>query len=88
MINHPLLNRKRAYQELFGSMLGSARVVMTDLKRFCRFPDAPVVKDMNGHTDAFETGRMIGRQEVFNRIRAMVLIDDQALFNLKDEADE
>jgi hypothetical protein len=30
--------------------------------------------------------RLIGRQEVFNRIRAMVAIDDRALFNLKEEA--
>lgn len=82
-----LLNRKRAYQQVFAETAGGAeRKVLADLKRFSNYPEAPIVRDLSGATDAFATGRMIGRQEVFNRIRAMVLIDDQALFNLKEEA--
>lgn len=86
---HPLQRRKRAYQVLFASPeMGDGKTVLADLKRFCRYPDAPVVKDANGATDALETGRLIGRQEVFNRIRAMIHLDERTLFNLKEETSD
>jgi len=90
MILHPLLRRKRAYQALFGDGgSGEARAVLADLKRFCLVPEAPVARTAEGAVDPLATLRLIGRQEVFNRIRAMVAIDDRALFNLKgDDADD
>jgi hypothetical protein len=83
---HPLRRRKRAYQRLFGEALGGeARAVLTDLKRFCLVPEAPVARGADGAVDPLASMRLIGRQEVFNRIRAMIAIDDRALFNLKEE---
>ncbi|WGM40814.1 hypothetical protein [Caulobacter sp. NIBR1757] len=86
-ILHPLLRRKRAYQGLFGDASGGeARAVLADLKRFCMVPEAPVARTADGAVDPLASMRLVGRQEVFNRIRAMVAIDDRALFNLKEEA--
>lgn len=83
---HPLLQRKQAYQRLFGDgSHGEAKAVLADLKRFCAVPEAPVAKTPDGAVDPLQSMRLIGRQEVFNRIRAMVAIDDRALFNLKEE---
>lgn len=85
-ILHPLLRRKRAYQGLFGDgSRGEARAVLADLKRFCMAPEAPVARTADGAVDPLASMRLVGRQEVFNRIRAMVAIDDRALFNLKEE---
>lgn len=90
MTLHPLLRRKRAYQALFGDgRSGEARTVLADLRRFCLVPEAPVARTPDGAVDPLASLRLIGRQEVFNRIRAMVAIDDRALFNLKeDDADD
>lgn len=86
---HPLLRRKRAYRRLFGDGdVGEARAVLADLKRFCRVPEAPVARTPEGQIDPLQTLRLVGRQEVFNRIRAMLAIDDRALFNLKEETND
>ena len=86
-ILHPLLRRTRAYRALSGDAShGEARAVLADLKRFCLAPEAPVARTPDGAVDPLASMRLIGRQEVFNRIRAMVAIDDRALFNLKEEA--
>jgi hypothetical protein len=84
---HPLFRRKRAYQALFADGgQGEARAVLADLKRFCMVPEAPVARSPDGAVDPLQSMRLVGRQEVFNRIRAMVAIDDRALFNLREEA--
>ena len=85
--------RKHAYARLFklvdGTPAGDARLVLADLKRFARMPDAPVARSaLSGQTDALATGVMIGRQEVVNRILAHLHIDERAYFNLKDETDD
>jgi len=85
--------RKHAYERLFktadGAPAGDARVVLADLRRFARMPDAPVARSgVTGQTDVLATGVMIGRQEVVNRILAHLHIDERALFNLRDETDD
>lgn len=84
-----LLRRKGAYQRLFpvekGQLVGDARVVMADLVAFCKPTDVPLARDETGATDALQTGIRMGRAEVFNRIRAMIHVDDRHLFNLKED---
>ncbi|MFN3856546.1 MAG: hypothetical protein ACK4RV_02270 [Caulobacter sp.] len=78
--------RKRAYLATFGNgAVGHPSAVLADLKRFCRVPEAPVMTDREGRADPLQTGRMIGRQEVFNRIRAMIDLDERILLNLSED---
>jgi hypothetical protein len=89
MILTPQARRKKAYQGLFGDgSHGEGKAVLADLKRFAQLPDAPVVRDLNGATDPLASARLIGRQEVVNRILAFVHIDDRTLFNLREETDD
>jgi hypothetical protein len=85
-----LLRRKRAYRRLFptrdGAVVGDAATVMGDLARFCRITEPPLVRSpTTGVVDPVASAVLIGRQEVFNRIRAQLFIDERALFNLKEE---
>lgn len=86
-----LLTRKQAYQRLFaledGRPVGDARAVLADLKRFSQSPDAPLARDGQGRIDPVASAVLVGRQEMFNRIMAMIQIDNRALFNLREDAD-
>jgi hypothetical protein len=87
-----IANRKRAYQRLFvtvgGEPIGDTRAVLADLKRFARLGEAPlVVSPITGAVDPVASAVRAGRQEVVQRILAMVHLSDRALFNLKEEAD-
>lgn len=83
--------RKHAYARLFrheaGDSVGDARIVLADLKRFARMPDAPVATGPTG-IDPIATGIRIGRQEVVNRILSMTLIDETSFLNLREETDD
>lgn len=86
MILTPQARRKKAYQGLFGDgSHGEGKAVLADLKRFAQLPDAPIIRDLNGSTDPIATGRMIGRQEVFNRILAFIHLDERTILNLREE---
>ena len=87
-----LIDRKRAYQRLLacvnGEPAGDARAVLADLKRFARLGEAPlVVSPITGAVDPVASAVRAGRQEVVQRVLAMVHLNDRALFNLKEEAD-
>jgi hypothetical protein len=91
-ISYLFRRRKHAYERLFPHQdnvpQGDVRIVLADLKKFARLPDAPVARSsVTGQTDALATGVMIGRQEVVNRILAFINIDEQAFFNLRDETE-
>jgi hypothetical protein len=88
----PIINRRCAYQRLFtvanGEPVGDARAVLADLKRFARLGEAPlVVSPITGAVDPVASAVRAGRQEVVQRVLAMVHLNDRALFNLKEEAD-
>ena len=87
-----LFQRKRAYQRLFatvnGEPVGDARAVLADLKRFARLGEAPlVVSPVSGAVDPVASAVRAGRQEVVQRVLAMIHLNDRAIFNLKEEAD-
>ncbi len=87
------MRRRHAYQRIFrmldGAPLGDAAIVLADLKRFARLPDAPVARSsLTGATDALATGVLIGRQEAVNRILAHLHVDERAFFNLRDDTDD
>lgn len=83
--------RKAAYERLFpyenGTISGDAATVLADLKRFARLPDAPLAKDLNGQSDLLQTGILMGRQEIVNRILAQTGIDSRTLLNLREDHD-
>lgn len=93
MIDAVFRRRRNAYGRLFklqdGRPVGDSRLVLADLKRFARLPDAPLVRASgSGNADPLATGVMIGRQEVVNRILAHLHLSDAAFFNLKEPIDE
>lgn len=78
---------RKAYAKVFGDLTDPAvRAVLLDLKRLCQVPEAPVVRFSDGSVDAHNSMMLIGKQEVFNRIRSATAIDDRALFNLSAKA--
>ena len=77
-----LLNRKSHYREIFNSRSG--KVVLSDLRRFCRATEPTIVVASNGQTDVFATGMAAGRQEVFWRIANHLSLDDSQLLKLKE----
>jgi hypothetical protein len=85
------LNRKRAYRRLFpverGMVVGDARAILADLKKFARLPDAPIVRDGHGRVDPIASALLTGRQEVVNRILAMIHMDDRVMLNLHEDQD-
>jgi hypothetical protein len=84
----PQARRKKAYQGLFGDgSHGEGKAVLADLKRFAQHPDAPIIRDLNGAVDPIASARLVGRQEMFNRILAFIHLDDRTLFNLREETD-
>lgn len=88
-----LLNRKQAYRRAFGvdrlgHVAGDGRVVLADLKKFARLPDAPVVRDGAGRIDPIASALLAGRQEVVNRILATIHLDERVMLNLQDENHE
>lgn len=89
-MRHPLIDKKRAYARLFpyerGRFIGDAHTVMADLAKFCGATKPAVARNpLTGAIDAHETLVRAARLEVFNRIRAMTLMDESTLFNLREE---
>lgn len=80
-----VLVRRSHYRKIFKDESGQA--VLADLKRFCRGQSSPLMAS-NGQSDVMGTGVAIGRQEVFNRIIAMINISDEQLTNLKEYMNE
>lgn len=62
----------------------SGRVVLADLRRFCKAGEPPIVIASNGQTDVYATGMAAGRQEVFWRIVHHLHLDDAKLLELKE----
>lgn len=66
--------RKRSYQMTFPKNQVAGDVVLRDLARYCHMnEDCP-------HTDPFEIGKWLGRQEVYRRIERHLYLTPEELF--------
>ncbi len=83
-----VLYRARAWQRLMtdgADLTPDARIAMAHIKRFAKYGRPPAVQDRTGRTDLFETGRMVGRQEVVQLIVEALHLDETVLVNLQEE---
>jgi hypothetical protein len=83
------LQRKRfAYRRMFladdNTPNADARVVIADLKRFCR-AEAPCIQyDKAGKLDPVASAYLEGRREVYLRIMHFLHIDDSTIYNITE----
>lgn len=87
-----ILWRKRAYRLTFldadGNLNPTAKVVMTDLRKFCRATGSTVVvSPVTKQIDPIAMAMAEGRREVWNRIMAHLHVDEKQVFEL-NERDE
>lgn len=83
-----VLYRTRAWRRVFfdGERIsGDGQIIVAQLKRFARYGKPPAVQDRTGRTDLFETGRMVGRQEVVQLMIEALNLDERLLVNLQEE---
>lgn len=83
-----VVRRRSHYRAVFQSTGQSGRVVLADLRRFCRAGEPPLVIGRDGQTDVFATGMAAGRQEVFWRIAHHLHLDDAKLLELKETLED
>lgn len=87
-----LLNRRRSYRRLFladdGEPNEAARVVLADLKKYCRAdrPSFTVARD--GRSDPYATAFAEGRRDVWNRIQAQLHLPERVIRELEDVKNE
>lgn len=87
-----VLFRKTAVKHLFAKgakdgepLSEEGRIVLAWLKRHAAYGKPPQVKDAHGQTDLYQTGRMVGRQEVVQLLIEALHLDDRVLTNLQEE---
>lgn len=83
-----VLYRARAWQRLMTdgeTLTPDAHIAMAHIKRFAKYGRPPAVQDRTGRTDLFETGRMVGRQEVVQLIVEALNLDESVLVNLQED---
>lgn len=88
-----LFKRRNAYRIMFrteqGALKEAAKVVLADLRAFCRATSTPaVVSPVQGTIDPIATGIAIGRLEVWHRISQHLHVDDADLYKLVEQQDE
>lgn len=71
-----LRKKQLAYRSTFlapdNSVKAGADLVLIDLAKFCRAAQPATRRDITGRMDPLATAQQIGRQEVFQRIQAML----------------
>lgn len=81
--------KKRSYQRLFlkdGKPTPEAKVILADLKAFCRGGDYPSIsKNVAGTVDPYEMAVREGRREVWRRITEALYLDESYIINLREE---
>jgi hypothetical protein len=81
-----------SYQLLFtdgaGALKPEAKVVLTDLGRFCRFLTPTLIVAKDGHTDIPATFHAEGRREVFLRLQAQMKVDLGTLIRAITEVED
>lgn len=79
-----LLKRRSHYRAVFQTQSG--KQVLADLKNFAKANESPLmVSPVSRAVDPIATAVRIGRQEMYQRIVAQLLIDDRDLYNLKED---
>ena len=84
-----IMRRKRAYRRVFldgdGNLGPEAKVVMDDLRRFCRASSSTaVVSPISKTIDPLAMAMAEGRREVFNRIAAHLYVNEKQVFELNE----
>lgn len=87
-----ILRRRQAYRSLFlisdGELNIAAKIVLTDLRTFCRATSTPaVVSPISQTIDPIATGVLIGRLEVWHRITQNLHLSDADLYRLVEDKD-
>lgn len=82
-----IVKRRSHYRHVFQGTGMSGSIVLSDLRRFCRAGEPPIVLGRDGQTDVYATGMAAGRQEVFWRIAHHLHLDDAKLLELKETLD-
>lgn len=88
-----MTGRRNAYRACFfdrdGNLTPAARLVLDDLKRFCRTNQSTVVvSPVSRVIDTHATMVAEGRREVFNRLHYYLNLTDEQLLQIKDRSDE
>lgn len=73
------LKLRSHYRGVFGPTQ-STQIVLADLARFCYATKSTFMINRAGHADPVAMAMAEGRREVFNRIRAMLNLSDQRLY--------
>lgn len=84
-----ILRRKRSYRRIFldgdGNLGPEAKVVIDDLRRFCRATGSTaVVSPISKTIDPMAMAMAEGRREVFNRIMAHLYVNEKQVFELNE----
>jgi hypothetical protein len=84
-----ILWRKRAYRLTFldndGKFNPTAKVVLSDLRKFCRATGSTVVvSPVTKQIDPIAMAMAEGRREVWNRIMAHLYVDEKQVFELTE----
>lgn len=85
-----IFRKRQAYRRVFlrddGELNEDAKVIMTDLSKFCRARGSTaMVSPQSGSIDPIAMAMAEGRREVFNRINEYLHINDNILQNLREE---
>lgn len=60
-----------------GALTQNGRLALSDIGKFCRYPDAPTRHDSTGKVDIEATFEAIGMHKVYLRLLALVAINDE-----------
>ena len=71
--------RTAAYRTLFNEQDANSRIVMTDLKRFCRYNKSTF------HTDPNQQSYLNGRRDVMERIFLFLDLTQEQINSIKEE---
>ena len=85
-----LLNRKRSYRRIFigddGELHESGRIVMSDLKAFCRGGQSTtMVSPVSRTVDPLASAQAEGRREVYDRIVQMLHLPERTITELEQD---
>jgi len=88
-----ILRRKRSYRRVFldgdGNLGPEAKVVLGDLRRFCRATSSTmIVSPVSKTIDPLAMAMAEGRREVWNRIQAHLYVNEKQVFQLQESSDD
>lgn len=85
-----IFKKSRAYKKIFtadtGDLNEDAKIVLADLKKFCRADSSTVMG--NGKIDPMAMAILEGRREVWMRINHYLHLDEAVTINLSEVTNE